>query len=366
MSGGLEFLVEALGELEREGRLRVPPTEGEGSRAGFIDLASNDYLGLAALPLPEHARSGAGASGLVVGYQSAHLRAEEAFATWIGCQAALLFSSGYAANVGVLSALAGPGDLIVSDALNHASIIDGSRLSRAAVAITPHLSVSAVGEALDRPARRKIVVVESIFSMDGDSPDLVALRELCDAAGAILVVDEAHALGVTGPQGRGACAQAGVPADVLVGPLGKAFGLAGAFVAGSSLLRTWLWNRARSFVFSTAAAPAMAAAIPSRLVLVADSDAARARLEEVARRLRTAVRLPDTSGFTSPIIPWVLGEESRSLAVAADLRSAGVLAIAIRPPTVPAGTSRIRLVARASLTDAEVDRACAALSRAAG
>jgi 8-amino-7-oxononanoate synthase len=365
MNDGLDFLVEALRELEREGRLRQTPTEADvAARSCLIDLASNDYLGLAALPLPEHDRSGAGASGLVVGYHAPHLAAERALAEWIGCQAALLFSSGYAANVGCLSALAGPGDLVVSDALNHASVIDGCRLSRAEVAIVPHLSLEAVAEVLHRPARRKLVVVESIFSMDGDSPDLVGLRSLCDASGAILVVDEAHALGVVGPRGRGACAEAGVVPDVLVGPLGKAFGLSGAFVAGSSLLRTWLWNRARSFVFSTAPSPAVAAAIPARITRVAEADELRARLRWVAASLRRAIGHAKAAN-TSPIVPWILGDERRALAVAAGLREAGVAAVAIRPPTVPEGTSRLRLVARASLGEQDLAKACTALARAA-
>ncbi|HTJ80519.1 MAG TPA: aminotransferase class I/II-fold pyridoxal phosphate-dependent enzyme [Polyangiaceae bacterium] len=362
MSRALRFLGPALEDLDANGRLRRPVV-GRDPRLQGIDLASNDYLGFASEPLPSDVRGGAGASALVLGYHDAHLEAERALAAWIGAESVLLFSSGYAANVGVLSALGSAEDLIVSDALNHASIVDGCRLARAATRVTPHLDVASVERVLAAEGsrhRRRIVVVESYYSMDGDGPDLAALRAVCDQHDAILVVDEAHALGVFGPRGRGRCAEAGIEPDVRVGPLGKAFGLGGAFVAGSQLLRTWLWNAARSFVFSTALSPAVAAAVPARVAALAAADDRRARILEVSSALRAAVAevSGDVRSF-GPIVPWILGSDSAATVRASALQAAGVIAVAIRPPTVPRGTARIRLVGRASLTDSEVTRAVA-------
>lgn len=251
-SDPLQHLDAELAELERRDLLRRPPPPADPRLRSFC---SNDYLGLAADP-PPPAPSGSGASRLIAGERAEHRELEQRLASWTGTEDALVFSSGYAANVGVLSALASPGDLIVSDALNHASIIDGSRLSRARIAVVPHLDVGAVRAALrTRETGRAWVVVESYYSMDADGPDLAQLRGACDEAGAALLVDEAHALGVLGPGGRGRCAEAGVRPDVLVGTLGKSLGSQGAFVAGRAVLKSWLWNRARSFVFSTGLSP---------------------------------------------------------------------------------------------------------------
>lgn len=249
----LDWLGDALGSLEREGLLRVrgPSTKLPGpvivrsDGRTLLNLCSNDYLSLASRGA--EGTTGAGASRLIAGDLDVHRQLEESLSGWLGVESTLLFSSGYAANVGVLSALAGSDTLIVSDALNHASIVDGCRLSRARVAVTPHGAVDAVERALrDAPERRRIVVTDSYFSMDGTIAPLAALRGVCDRFDAALVVDEAHALGVWGPEGRGLCALAGVRPDVLVGTLGKSFGSSGAFVAGSSMLTRWLWNRARS------------------------------------------------------------------------------------------------------------------------
>jgi 8-amino-7-oxononanoate synthase len=254
---GLAFLNSALEadracDLLRE-RSRPPAT-------GLLSFCSNDYLALARQTAPPE-ESGAGASRLVDGDRTIHARLEDEAAALVGQPSSLVFTSGYAANVGLLSALAGPEDLIVSDALNHASIIDGARLSRARVEVVPHLDVEAVDAALrGRTARRAFVMTESYFSMDADAPDLVALRLVCDRHGAALLVDEAHALGILGPEGRGLCAAAGISADAVVGTFGKAFGAGGAFVAGCDALSRWLWNRARSFVFSTGLSPVVAAA----------------------------------------------------------------------------------------------------------
>jgi 8-amino-7-oxononanoate synthase len=369
----LRHLDRDLAALAEQGLLREPhaPASTTGSTEGpaLLDLCSNDYLGYARDPWPElGVRSGAGASRLVTGNLGEHMDAEGALASWLGTESALLFSSGYAANVGVLTALAGPGDLIVSDALNHASIIDGCRLSGASVRVTPHLDLDAVARALSAgPARRRWVVTESYFSMDGDSPDLAGLRAVCDAHDAALILDEAHALGVFGPEGRGLAASAGVQPDVLVGTAGKALGLHGAFVVGSRSLCRWLWNRARSFVFSTGISPALAAAIRARVIRVRADAAARARVHAAAQRIRGA--LAETQGADrvrghGPIIPWVIGDPAAAVAASGRLRERGILARPIRPPTVPAGTSRLRITATAALSEAELAMAVDALRQA--
>lgn len=356
--GALRHLLAELDGLEGRGLLRRPVDVP----AGALVLCSNDYLGYGKLPwVASGLPSGAGASRLVCGEDAAHLRAEQAVATWLGVEAALLFSSGYAANVGMISALAGPGDVIVSDALNHASIIDGCRLSGARVVVTPHLDVGAVESALGRAvdARRRWVMTESYFSMDGDSPDLVALRRLCDRFDAALVVDEAHALGVFGLGGRGLSARAGVRPDVLVGTLGKAFGLQGAFVAGARVLREWLWNRARSFVFSTGMSPALAGLVVERARLVAEDEPARARLHVVTARLREGLGLLVGSALLpsfGPILPVLIGPAAEAVRLSRALRERGFLVQAIRPPTVPEGTSRLRITTHAELRAEDVDR----------
>ncbi|MEM1031983.1 MAG: 8-amino-7-oxononanoate synthase [Myxococcota bacterium] len=353
MSSALDHLGRRLTELDAEGRRRAPST----LPAGTIVWCSNDYLGYAASPLrPTAAAAGSGASRLISGDDPHHREAELSLASWVGAEAALIFSSGYAANVGLLSALAEAGDLILSDALNHASIIDGCRLSRAEVAIVPHRDLSALERHLETARDRRCwVVTESYFSMDGQSPDLRALRALCDAYGAGLIVDEAHALGVFGPEGRGLAADAGVRPDVLVGTLGKAVGLQGAFVAGPARLRDWLWNRARSFVFSTGPSPAVTAALPERVGAVRRHDDLRARLRQASDDLRDALRtrgaeIPgDNHG---PVVPWILGAEGVAMAASRALLERGLFVQAIRPPTVPVGTSRLRFTVCAAPGDA--------------
>jgi 8-amino-7-oxononanoate synthase len=360
--GALAFLDDALAEARQANLLRERRVTGPDPRS----FASNDYLGLATRRPPAD-DAGAGASRLLGGDRPVHAALEEAAAALVGLPAALAFSSGYAANVGVLSSLAGAGDLIVSDALNHASIIDGARLSRAQVAVVPHGDVDATAAALRRrrPGARAFVVTESYFSMDADSPDLLALRSLCDAEGAALVVDEAHALGVLGPEGQGLCAAAGVVPDVLVGTFGKAFGAAGAFVAGSETLVAWLWNRARSFVFSTGMSP---------LLATAALDGIRCSLAEPQRRERVAAGARQLRhGLTSAglellgyghIVPWVLGDARRALWWAEELQARGVRVLAVRPPSVPAGTARLRLTVTASHESADIERLVAAVQDA--
>jgi 8-amino-7-oxononanoate synthase len=355
----LGFLDEALAEARRRDLLRdrPPPTEPG------LSFCSNDYLGLAGEPAPPLA-GGAGASRLVSGDRPIHAELEAEVAALVGQPDAIVFSSGYAANVGLLSALAGPGDLVVSDALNHASIIDGSRLSKARIEVVPHLDLAAVERALRAPrSGRAFVVTESYFSMDADSPDLGALRALCDAHGAALIVDEAHALGVLGPEGRGRCLEAGVSPDALVGTFGKAFGASGAFVAGCPALVAWLWNRARSFVFSTGVSPAVAGAALNGVRLARARPALRERVLAAAAQLRTGLeRLGLKALGYGHIVPWVVGEPARALRIAADLRREGVDVRAIRPPTVPVGAARLRFTVTAAHSGADIERALAAIA----
>ncbi len=379
-----DFVLEELRRLEREGVLRAPERgdardrlEGELRSRGrrLVDVSSNDYLGLGAQGVSRETfatrphRAGAGASRLVFGTTEDHDLLEQDLATWLGYPGALLFSSGYAANLGVLSALCGPGDLLVSDALNHASIIDGARLSRATVRVVPHLDVAAFAAALAAPARRRFVVTEAYFSMDGDGPDLPALARVVAEANAFWILDEAHSLGVFGPEGRGLAAAAGLRPDVLVGTLGKSFGLHGAFVTTTDPVRTLLWNRARSFVFSTATSPLLTALARVRLAAVRAADPERQHLHDLAvaaQRRCAEARLPLPTDRPGPILPVLLGDPARATRVAALLLEHGFLARAIRPPTVPQGTARLRLVLHANHSPSEIDqlldltlRACA-------
>lgn len=356
-------LTERLDALAQTGLRRERPAPYAGARPSFC---SNDYLGLARRPGGAPAAAwGAGASRLVVGESEAHRTLERALAEWLGQEGALTFTSGYAANVGLLSALAERGDLVVSDALNHASIIDGCRLSGARVVVTPHLDADAVERALDtRSEARAWVVTESYFSMDADSPDLARLRALCDAHDAALLVDEAHALGVLGPEGRGVAAEQGVVPDAIVGTLGKALGRQGAFVAGSAPLVDWLWNRARSFVFSTGLSPALAASASEALGWVRGEPSLRAGCLDGSRALRAGLEAAGVHGLGGygPIVPIVLGEPGVAMDVAAAARAEGIHLQAIRPPTVPVGTARLRLTVSAAHSSDDLGHAVRVLS----
>jgi 8-amino-7-oxononanoate synthase len=371
--GPLRHLEEELAELERRGLLRERPSPIDRlPAAALLNLCSNDYLGyrsggrlatFAKIASEQHA-AGSGASRLVCGEHAAHADLEATLCRWLGADETVVFTTGYAANVGTIAALAGEGDLVVSDALNHASIIDGCRLSRARHVIVSHNSPDEVREALKSArARRRWVVTESYFSMEGDGPDLAALRSICDEWDAALIVDEAHALGVLGPQGRGRAHEAGVRPDVLVGTLGKALGAQGAFVAGSRELCRWLWNRARSFVFSTGLSPLLCAIGRGAVEEAQSDESGRARLRYIGHRFRS--RLVDSgipvASRDGPILPIVLGSERVALSWSRGLAQRGVWVQAIRPPTVPSGTARLRVTMRADLTDEEVDRAIGAL-----
>ena len=380
------FLENALDELEAQSLLR--DADGGRQRAEaiaaarelgveFIDASSNDYLGLArcvvsreTLNALEGLEPGSGASRLIHGTRAPHEELEQALSSWVGLPRALTFASGYAANVGLMSALGVPGSLVVSDALNHASIIDGCRLSKAEVRVVPHLDLAAVERALqESPAELRWVVTESYFSMDGDGPDLKALAAICERNRAGLVVDEAHALGVFGPEGAGRCAEAGVVPDALVGTFGKALGAHGAFVAGSERLRSFLWNRARSFVFSTAPSPLLARLGMLHVKQVRAADAERRRLTALTAELRSELQRKGQAvleGSFGPIVPVLAGSNERALAAAAALRAEGILTQAIRPPTVPAGTARLRVTMTAAQSSTQLARLAEALLRTVG
>jgi len=342
---------------------------------------------------------GASASRLISGDLPAHRELEDALARFLGRQAALVFPSGYQANLGVLAALAGKGDLIVSDALNHASIIDGCRLSRAEIGIYRHADPTDAERVLAGPGtfRRRILITESLFSMDGDSAPLRALAAVAVAHDAILIVDEAHAFGVLGPAGRGLCAAAGVVPDVLVATLGKALGAAGGFIAGDRALRDTLINRARTFIYTTAIPPPVAAAAGAALELLAgaEGDRRRVRLQEhrawldehlstlglSGRNSAGPDAAPPPAGLTAPtsariapaslpawgpIVPILLGSDGRALAVSEALAARGIFVPAIRPPTVPVGSARLRITLSASHDRSDLLALVAALAEAAG
>ncbi|MBT8450622.1 MAG: 8-amino-7-oxononanoate synthase [Deltaproteobacteria bacterium] len=359
---------EALAELEASGLLRRPlrisgpqgpEVEIDGRRV--LCLCSNNYLGLANHPDIASAANasapvdgvGAAASRLITGTMDAHREAEEAFADFLGAPSAALFSTGYAANLGTIQALVGPGDLVFSDALNHASLIDGCRLSRAEIHVYAHRSPGDLESLLERhraKGRRALVVTDSLFSMDGVTAPLGEIARLASAFDAGLLVDEAHALGVLGPNGRGVAAAAGVKPDVVIGTLGKSFGVAGAFVAASEATVSLIRNRARSFVYSTAPPPMLARAAIAALELVRDAKDARETLLAHAGALRAGLRelgfdVPDGE---SQILPVLIGENERTMRLSAELLDLGVFVQGIRPPTVAPGTARLRLTPMAT------------------
>jgi 8-amino-7-oxononanoate synthase len=361
---GLEQRVrERLAELESAGLLRVlrAPTG--------IDLSSNDYLNLARHPAivrrlsDAAAREGCGSTGsrLLRGERDAFEAVERRFARFKGTERSLYFGSGYLANIGVLSALPESSDVIFSDELNHASLIDGMRLSRARTIMFPHNDVSALSRLLhDTDARLRFVVVESLFSMDGDRAPLADYAALCRSAGGHLIIDEAHAVGIYGAHGSGLIEECGVGGDVAVSinTAGKALGVAGAFVAGPSWAIEYLVQRARSFVYSTAPPPALADALDESLRIVADEPERRTRLHAMARRLRARLKAAglDVAEGTSQIVPILIGENDRAVAIAGVLQREGFDVRAIRPPSVPPGTARLRVSVNTGVTDTVLDR----------
>lgn len=350
--------------LRRELRPRRPDD-------GLLDLAGNDYLGLSGDPrvidgAVAAARAwGAGATGsrLVTGTTQLHAELEDELAAFVGAPAALVFSSGYLANLGVVTALAGPGALVVSDAADHASLVDACRLSRARIAVAPRDDPAAVDALLAaRREERALVVTDSVNSVDGALAPLRELHAVCRARGALLVVDEAHALGVVGPGGRGLCAAldlAGADDVVVTLTLSKALGSQGGAVVGPAAVVAHLVDTARPFVFDTGLAPAcVGAALAALRVLRAEPGRPRSVL-------RAAAVLAGAAGVSAPpsaVVAVVLGEPGIAVAAAAECAALGVRVGCFRPPSVPEGTSRLRLTARATLTGAELTRAVAVLA----
>jgi 8-amino-7-oxononanoate synthase len=342
-------------------------------------LCSNNYLGLADHPRVREAAAeaamrwgvGAGASRLVSGTMTIHGRLEERLAAFEGSEACVLFGSGYLANLGVIGAFAGPGDTIFSDALNHASIIDGCRASRAEVVVYRHRDSDHLERCLRRRSNggRRLIVTDSVFSMDGDVAPLAEIVELARAYDARVAVDEAHATGALGDGGRGAVAQAGLggDVDVLIGTLGKALGSYGAYACASEEIVRYLVNTARPLIFSTAPSPPSVAGALAALELLEERPHKVARLQGAARALRGAL---SGQGFAVEesdmhIVPLVVGGSSDAMRLCHAALERGVFAQAIRPPTVPDGSSRLRLATMASHTPAELRHAAKTLGDAA-
>ncbi len=337
-----------------------------------VNLCSNDYLGLAEHPKLHEAaidavtrarRVGGTASRLLAGQTEEWRSLEEEFAKFAGTEEALFFSSGYAANVGLLASLVGKDDVVYSDVLNHASLIDGMRLSGARKVIYPHLDLDALEDSLREEAGapwRKVIITESLFSMDGDLAPLKEIAGLADKYGAAIILDEAHSLGVMGPQGRGLAAEAGIVPQLLavIHTCGKALGCAGAFVCGPALLKEHLINHARTFIFSTASPPYFARQIAAALRLAAGMDKERRELLERAERFRNALRAEgfDLAGSASQIVPVVFGKIDETLDAAEHLEQDGFAVRAIRPPTVPEGKTRLRLSLTCRIPEDELDR----------
>ncbi len=342
----------------------------------LINFSSNDYLGLAndsalaqavARGAARHG-VGSGASALVTGYRSVHEKLEQELAEFLQRDRVLLCSSGYQANLAVLSALASKGDVIVQDRLCHASLIDGARLSGAELRRYPHLDI----EGLERQLRRAssghtLVVTDGVFSMDGDKADVTGLVGVCAAHGAWLVVDDAHGFGVTGPGGRGCVAAANLGQDevpVLVGTLGKAFGCSGAFIAGSEALIDHIVNEGRTYLFTTAMSPAIAEAAREALQRVREDEWRRESLSRRIAQFRKGARelgLPMMESDT-PIQPLVVGDAANTMRISESLMNRGLLVTAIRPPTVPKGSSRLRITLSAGHDESQVRQLLEALS----
>jgi 8-amino-7-oxononanoate synthase len=376
---------ERLEELRRSGlhrRLRM--VDGPQGPRVLLDgtevllLCSNNYLGLAEHPRVRRAAAeaamrwgaGAGASRLISGSMAIHRRLEERLAAFKGTASALLFGSGYLANTGTIAALSGRGEVVLSDELNHASIIDGCRLSRAERFIYRHRDVEHLAWGLRRArGRASLIVTDGVFSMDGDLAPLAELVELARRHGTRLLVDEAHGTGAIGPGGRGAVAEAGLTdeVDVIVGTLGKALGSYGAYVCASPEIIELLINSARPFIFSTAPPPPSVGAAAAALELLESRPDRVQRLrrnaELMSSELRAAGLEPGSSG--TQILPIIVGEAGAATALCERALERGAFAQAIRPPTVPEGTSRVRLTVMATHRGAELRRAARALAGAA-
>ncbi|MEK8131601.1 8-amino-7-oxononanoate synthase [Paenibacillus filicis] len=370
MEKELEFMAEA--SLERSLRTSNSVSGSPGytlrGEQVLLNISSNDYLGLSQHPailevmrealLAEGA--GSGASRHVTGNRMSYSRLEEALADWQNCEAALVLANGYMANSGVIGALVGRGDVVFSDQLNHASIADGIVLSRAEHARYRHNDMEHLRTLLNkyRDKRRKLIVTDAVFSMDGDQAPLRELAALKREYGAMLMVDEAHSGGIYGGRGEGLCHELGLQGDVDIhmGTFSKSFGVYGAYIGGSRTLIRWLVNKARPLIYSTALPPSIVAGISKSLVLVQKEHWRRERLYAATRLFRSSLC---DAGFNigagdSPIVPLIVGDNDTALRFSGALEEEGILAVAIRPPTVPDGTARIRFSLSAAHTDKEL------------
>jgi len=377
-----------LADLKVAGRLRSRPVIDssddrviilctDGQRRKLHNWASNDYLGAANRLTVKNAAAralrtygaGAGAARLLSGGLRCHRRLEERLAHWLGCEDALVTSSGFQANLATLVSLAsGAEDVVILDRLCHASTYDGARLATGTLLRFTHNDLADLEKQLQRTsgAKRRVVCVESVYSMDGDEAPLVGIQELCRTHGAMLVVDEAHAIGVLGPEGRGLCAELGVVPDLLVGTCSKSLGSQGGFLAGDRDLIELVVNRGRSFIFSTAPVPAAMGAAVATLDLLRKQPGLPAELVGHAAAVRTALQAQgwNVPAGRSAIIPLVVGDEQATLALSSRLRAAGHFAPAIRPPTVPPGSCRLRLTVTLSHTASDRRRLVKALAAA--
>jgi glycine C-acetyltransferase len=379
-NGSLDYLKEQLDELEQQGLRQHPRTlEGEqGARARFdgrdvVNLASNNYLGLAAHPKLKEAAAkaamefgaGSGAVRTIAGTMTLHRELERRFAAFKGAEAALMFQSGFTSNAGTVAAILSPEDVIVSDQLNHASIIDGARLSRAEIKVFPHKDVEAADRLLTETAkdgRRQLLITDGVFSMDGDIASLDGLVDVADRHGAIMMVDDAHASGVLGPGGKGTVAHFGIdPArvDIQVGTLSKAIGVLGGFIAGPPHLIDWLVNRGRPYLFSTSAPPPVAAACIAALDVIEAEPERIDRLWENAGFLKQGLQALgfDTGMSETPITPVIAGEAQTAQDLSRLLFEEGVFTPAIVFPTVPKGQSRVRTIVTAEHTQDDLQQA---------
>ena len=342
----------------------------------LLTFCSNDYLGLANHPAVIQAFQqaaneygvGSGAAHLVNGHSKPHQQLEEALAEFTGREQALLFSTGYMANIGVTNALLGRHDFIYADKLNHASLVDAALLSGAKVTRYAHNDSAQLAKRLQHTEHTQLILTDGVFSMDGDVAPIQALARLAQQANAWLMVDDAHGFGVLGKTGAGLLEQAELSASdvpILMGTLGKALGTAGAFVAGDTILIEYLKQTARSWIFTTAQPPAVAAATLASLALVQQGQHLREHLQQLIQQFRQGaqqlgLQLMDSQ---TPIQPIILGSNAHALAASAYLESQGILVSAIRPPTVPQGTARLRVTLSAAHTSADVDYLLAALDQ---
>ena len=359
--------IESLKQFNQHRNLRVRQSPHVGGMVQldgkqYLDFSSNDYLALSSdtrlVDAVRHAAGqvgwGSGASPLISGFGVLQQQLQEQVSFWKNCESALLFSTGFAANLGVISALADRESIIFSDELNHASIIDGCRLSGAKTVIYRHCDIDHLSELLVQHGsiERKFIVSDSLFSMDGDIAPLEKLVQLKQKNGAMLIIDEAHAAGVFGDRGSGLCEQKSVEkeVDVRVGTLSKAIGSIGGIAATSKSIFDWLVNRARSYIFSTAQPEAISAAAIAAIEIIRNDATPRVRLLESANRLREQCKAAnlETGNSTSQIVPVMLGESKRALAVSNFLLERGIFVPPIRPPAVPEGQARLRITLTAA------------------